>query len=128
MPVRNISVLFDENGNVRSVSSLPAVDSGNGYVDVSTELSDADLIAKCVRIGDVLCIRPDEITHLHVYRDGNWVIDRERQIIEEIQYLESTATPRRFREAIFDNTWMLNLNSQIIALREELNAIRNANI
>ena len=41
-------------------------------------------------------------------------------IKEKIDALESQQTPRRIREALHDNSWMLALESQIAALRAQL--------
>lgn len=57
---------------------------------------------------------------------GEWGVDRSKEILFEISNLEAQQTPRRIREAALSTegyNWLENLDSQIVALRNELSTL-----
>ena len=57
---------------------------------------------------------------LHGSQEQMAVRESNKIIKEKIYNLEAQQTPRRIREALHDNSWMLALESQIAALRAQL--------
>lgn len=71
-------------------------------------------------VDDVLVEYPDEMPSAE--DQAQWIAEYETRlaIINQIEALEATATPRRIREMAVDPTWMQELDAQISALRDKL--------
>ena len=123
------SLKHDSNGNILVISHMPAEESGEGFIDFNSDLPENQLLFNCIIIDGNIELRSELITKFHEYKNGKWVLNRKKQIQQEILDLEQTVTPRRLREAILgDKTWLLAIESSIQALRSESNGIRDTAI
>lgn len=71
-------------------------------------------------IDDVLVEYPGDMPSAE--DQAQWVAEYNARlaIINQIETLEATATPRRLREALIDPTWIKDLDAKIAALRAKL--------
>ena len=69
---------------------------------------------------DVLVEYPGEMPSAE--DQAQWIAEYETRlaIINQIEALEATATPRRIREALIDPAWIKDLDAKIAALRAKL--------